>query len=182
MGILHEWWEVMDDDDKAPWINAAHRLNTRNALGLTRRLSGRELFFREGAIDYVWHGGTYFALPLYIDFPTVAGLHMCAHTDRMQCWLNFGTWTKRVDLMIYGARSNSMSGWRRRQYTWLAATYVYDFSPATDITAEWAAKLGLMPEGEIYRIGVRWRKQSSVWSKMYEFEGRVDNSIPVGPA
>lgn len=179
--ICQKWWATLDPEDKLPWNEAAARLNVVNRLGLRRRLSGRELFIRDGVIDFMWRGGTYFYLPVYIDFPTVAGLNMCMHDDLVQVWPAWGTWNVRVDMMIYGARSSSVSGWRRRQFVWLKGTYTYPWSPAVDITSEWTSKLGLLPEGERFAIAVRWRKVSSVWSEPFYYEGKCDNSAPVGP-
>lgn len=141
---INNTWALKSEADRLPWEVAARQMNSTNRLGEKKRMTGRNLFFKNNGVWFRSDGAVLTTDPGNIRQAQMITIYTIFGGGLAELYLLWGDLNYHLNVVLYGARSYSDGGMSRRCYKFITRRVWSPSSCYRDIRKEWGAVFGRM--------------------------------------
>ena len=149
---INRVWGALGVSERVSWSVAAHQLNQRNRLGDRKHMTGRTLYFQTMGITYRAYGQALTTGPGPVNLVQVKTLYTIWEGGIEELYIDWQNRVGSLNVIMYGARSYSKSGWRRRIYKYITRRVISAASCFRDFSSEWCAVYPDLAHGEHFSL------------------------------
>lgn len=149
---INNEWALKSNENRLQWEVAARQMNATNRLGEKKRMTGRNLFFKNNGVWFGAEGVVLTTGPGNIRQAQMITIYTIFGGGLAELYLLWGDLNYSLNVVLYGARSYSDGGMSRRCYKFVTRRV---WSPTTcfrNIRYEWLPVMGRMGISERFSL------------------------------